>query len=224
VQHRAPVVPDGDQRALADDAGPSRRGRPRNPTTDVKIVRVTIDLLTEVGVDGTTTDAIVARSGCSKATIYRRWPTRDALILDAFRIVFRGMPDDIRVGVEVERDTGSMVHAAAHRGASAFDSQLFRSVFPTIARELLARSAIGEQFRANVFVPIRAAAKERLVEAIEREEIAPTVEADLLFDLIYGGLIYRVLLGEPVDDDVARALADLVMTGAAGRRYHEVPT
>jgi AcrR family transcriptional regulator len=222
VRDRAPTVAHRDPQALEHGAsGPPRRGRPRDPTIEATIIRATIDLLTEVGVPGTTTDAIVERSGCSKATIYRRWPTRDALILDAFRRVFRGLPDDIRVGVDVERDIGSMVHAAAHRGASAFDSQLFRSVFPTMARELLAGSAIGERFRSDVFVPIRSAAKERLVEAIEREEIAPAVEADLLFDLVYGGLLYRALLGEPIDGDVARGLADLVMQGAAGRRYHD---
>jgi hypothetical protein len=39
-----------------------------------------------------------------------------------------------------------------------------------------------------------------------------------VFDLIYGGLLYRVLVGEPIDDDVAHALTDLVLTGAAGPR------
>jgi AcrR family transcriptional regulator len=222
LQDRARTVPDADPRALADEtAAPPRRGRPRNPTTDTTILRATIELLTEVGVPGTTTDAIVERSGCSKATIYRRWPTRDALIMDAFRIAVRGQPDDVRAGVELERELGSTIHAAALRGMGIFNSQLFRSVFPTIARELLAGSETGEKYRADVFYPIRIAARARLAEAIEREEIAPTVEADLLFDLLYGGLLYRILVGEPVDEEIARAMADLAMTGAAGRRYRE---
>jgi hypothetical protein len=70
-------------------------------------------------------------------------------------------------------------------------------------------------------IPTRAAAKTRLLEAAEREEIDPTVDRDLVFDLIYGGLVYRVLVGEMVDADVAQALADLVMKGAAGQRYRE---
>jgi AcrR family transcriptional regulator len=222
LQDRARTIPDADPRALAKEAAaPRRRGRPRNPTTETTILRATIDLLTEVGVPGTTTDAIVERSGCSKATIYRRWPTRDALIMDAFRIAVRGQPDDVRAGVELERALGSTIHAAAIRGMGIFNSQLFRSVFPTIARELLAGSEIGEKYRADVFYPIRNAARARLAEAIELEEIAPTVEGDLLFDLLYGGLLYRILVGEPVDEESARAMADLVMAGAAGRRYRE---
>ena len=201
-------------------AAPRRsRGRPRQPATEEAILQATIELLTEVGVDGTTTNAIVERSGSSKATIYRRWPTRDALILDALRVSLQGRPSDIDAVVDLELELKSSVHAAARRGASVFDSVIARAVFPTIAKELLSGSEIGKEFRRDVFVPIRNAAKARLLEAIERGEIDPTVDRDVVFDLVYGGLMYRVLVGESVDDAAAQALADLVMTGAAGPRY-----
>jgi hypothetical protein len=58
-----------------------------------------------------------------------------------------------------------------------------------------------------------------LLEAIDRGEIDPEVDRDVVFDLVYGGLMYRVLVGEPVDEGAAQALADLVMTGAAGPQY-----
>lgn len=51
---------------------------------------------------------------------------------------------------------------------------------------------------------------------MERGEIDPTVDRDLVFDLIYGGLMYRVFVGETVDENAVQALADLVMNGAAG--------
>jgi AcrR family transcriptional regulator len=212
------------QPALGDAAPRRSRGRPRQPATDTAIVQATIDLLTEVGIDGTTTNAIVERSGCSKATIYRRWPTRDALILDALRTAMQGRPADIDSVVNLERELGSTVHAAGRRGAAVFDSQIVRAVYPTIIKELLAGSEIGEQFRTNVFVPIRTAAKARLLEAMERGEIDPTVDRDLVFDLIYGGLMYRVFVGETVDENTVQALADLVMNGAAGPRYRNRST
>ena len=216
----AQVVQNRDSDAGAIDAPPRRsRGRPRQPSTDAAILGATIELLTDVGIRGTTTNAIVDRSGGSKATIYRRWPTRDALILDALRTAMQGRPADIDAVVGLEHELGSTVHAAARRGAAVFDSQIVRAVFPTIATELLTGSVIGEQFRINVFVPIRVAAKARLVEAIERGEIDPTVDGDLVFDLIYGGLMYRVLVGESVDHGTVDALADLVMSGSAGPRY-----
>jgi AcrR family transcriptional regulator len=182
------------------------------------ILRATLDLLTEVGVEGATTNAIAARSGCSKSTIYRRWPSRDTLILDALRLAAQGRPADIRRVIELEQEIGSTVHAGALRGAAIFSSRVFRAVLPTLARELLADSPIGRKFRADVFGPIRSDATARLRQGMERGQIAPLADPNLVFDLIYGGLLYRVLVGEPIDDDVAHALTDLVLTGAAGPR------
>ena len=204
------------EKAATEVPAPRRRGRPRHPTTDGAILQATIDLLTEVGVDGTTTNAIAERSGCSKGTIYRRWPSRDELILDALRSAVQGRPDDIRSVVAPVNQVGSPLHIASRRGAKIFETTIFREVFPTIARELLSGGAIGRQFRADVFQPLRAASTARLRDAMDRGEIDPSVDPDLVYDLIFGGLLYRTLLGQPVDDEVATGLADLLMSGAAG--------
>ena len=164
---------------------------------------------------GTTTDAIVARSGRSKTTIYRRWPSRNALILDAIRTVFAGQPGDIRDAIESEQRLGSPIRAAARRGAKVFDSPLFRETFPTISAELLRGGAIGRRFRSDVFLPTRADAKQRLSAAAMDDELRPAVDLDLVFDMIYGALLYRALMGEPVDAAAADALADLILTRAA---------
>jgi AcrR family transcriptional regulator len=196
----------------------SSRGRPRQPATEDAILRSTIELLTEVGVPGTTTNAIVARSGCSKATLYRRWPSRDILILEALRTAVSLQPRDIHEDVELEQELGSTVQAAARRGAKVFDSRIFRAVFPTIAKELLSDGTIGQHFRADVFSPIRAAARARLREAVDRGEIDGKVDADLVFDLVYGALLYRLLIGEPIDEGVADSLAAVILNGAGGSR------
>jgi AcrR family transcriptional regulator len=196
--------------------GSARRGRRRQAATEDAILRATIELLTESGVQGTTTSAIVARSGCSKATLYRRWPSRDVLILDALRTAVRGKPSDIREAVALEHEVGSTLHGAARRGAKIFDTRIFRAVFPTIAKELMSGGAIGQQFRADVFNPIRAGARARLRDAVERGEIDSEVDGDLVFDLVYGALLYRTLIGEPIDEGVADSVAELVLTGAAG--------
>ena len=213
VSKPRPTQPEG---AASGGGSAAPRGRRRQPATDDAILRATIALLTEVGVGGTTTSAIVARSGCSKATLYRRWPSRDVLILDALRTAVRGQPNDIRAAVALEHEVGSTIHGAARRGAKIFDSRIFQAVFPTIAKELMSRGPIGQQFRADVFTPIRVAAKTRLRGAVERGEVDPGVDGDLVFDLVYGALLYRTLIGEPIDDAVADSLADLILSGAAG--------
>jgi AcrR family transcriptional regulator len=201
-----------------EDSPRQGRGRPRLPTTKAAILQATVELLTEAGVRGTTTNAIAARSGCSKATIYRRWPTLNALILDALRTLGE-RPGNLRPIIELERELGSTIHAATRRGTEIIDSAIFRAVFPTIALELLSGEAIGERFRTDVFLPVRTNGKARVREAVARGELAPEVDADLVFDLLYGALLYRLLMGEPLNDDVARRLADLIMKGAAGGGY-----
>ena len=212
---RRPASPD--ERPAADNS-PARRGRRRQPATDDAILRATIELLTEAGVRGTTTSAIVALSGCSKATLYRRWPSRDGLILEALRTAVQGQPNDIRHVVAMEHELGSTIQAAARRGARIFDTRIFRAVFPTIAKELMLGGAIGQQFRADVFNPIRVDAKARLRDAVERGDVDATVDGDMVFDLVYGALLYRTLIGEPIDEAVADSLADLISRGAAGSR------
>ena len=59
------------------------RGRPRNPAKDVAVLQATRDLLVEVGYQGTTVMAIARRAGVGAPTIYRRWPTKEALVEDA---------------------------------------------------------------------------------------------------------------------------------------------
>jgi AcrR family transcriptional regulator len=214
-----PSVEAGSGSTIAAPAGtePVRRGRGRpRRTIDEAVLIATTERLRVVGARRTTIDAIAARSNCSKTAIYRRWPTRDAILLDALRRATFGRPDDVRDVVEIERELRSTVHAAAIRGSMIFASEIMLAVLPTITREVLSASPIGEAFRHEIFRPIRAAAKERLQAAIDRGEVSDDVDADLVFDMAYGTMLYRALMGEPVDATVAGVLADLMMHGVAG--------
>ena len=64
-------------------SSPVAVGRPRNPAKDVAVLQATRDLLVEVGYQGTTVMAIARRAGVGAPTIYRRWPTKEALVEDA---------------------------------------------------------------------------------------------------------------------------------------------
>ncbi|GAA3886429.1 TetR/AcrR family transcriptional regulator [Leifsonia kafniensis] len=73
------------------------RGRPRDPGVDLLIHRAALELLGEVGYDHTSIEGVAARSGVAKASIYRRWPGKPELILDAVRAqetVVKALPED----------------------------------------------------------------------------------------------------------------------------------
>ena len=68
----------------APDVDIARRGRPRNEQSTTAILVATIELVSEVGLAGLTMDAVASRAGVSKATIYRRWSSKETLLLDAW--------------------------------------------------------------------------------------------------------------------------------------------
>ena len=193
------------------------RGRPRPADTDQAVMQATIELLTEGGLRAATVDAIARRSGSAKTTIYRRWPSRDALILDAMRVVVRGTRPQVSALHELDRTLGSTVRGSARNIRLLVEDRVFRAAFPMIAHELLSGTTLGERFLTDVFRPIRASLRETLQDEIARGEIRSDIDPDLAFDLVNGAMLYRMLVGEPIDEGVADAIADLVLTGAAAR-------
>jgi len=193
------------------------RGRPRPADTDQAVLQATIELLTEGGLRAATVDAIARRSGSAKTTIYRRWPSRDALILDAMRVVVRGTRPQVSALHELDRTLGSTVRGSARNIRLLVEDRVFRAAFPMIAHELLSGTTLGERFLTDVFRPIRASLRETLQDEIARGEIRSDIDPDLAFDLVNGAMLYRMLVGEPIDEGVADAIADLVLTGAAAR-------
>jgi AcrR family transcriptional regulator len=206
--------PPGSELERLDEGQKRPVGRPRPAATDPLILRATIDLLVEGGPSAATIDAIAARSGCAKTTIYRRWPTRDELILDALRTAVHGDSEGLEALAGVGRQAGSAARAAGRAVLALVRNRVFRAAFPTLAQELLGDTPLGERFRREVFHPIRALTRGRL----ERDgALGAGVDPDLVLDLINGAVMYRALVGEPLSDEIVDALADLVLQGARNR-------
>jgi AcrR family transcriptional regulator len=203
-------------RANRSGAAKRRTGRPRPPATEQSIVRATIELLTEGGTRAATIDAIARRSNCAKTTIYRRWPSRDALILHAFRVAVQATDEEIREIEQIEAASGSAIRISARNTLRIVRNPLFQAAFPTIAQELLGETSLGDRFRVEVFRPIRTALRVKLMEGIEGGELRAGTNPDLVFDLVNGAILYRALVGEPLDEDVADGIAELISTGAGG--------
>jgi AcrR family transcriptional regulator len=197
-------------------AAKRRTGRPRPPATEQSILRATVELLTEGGTRAATIDAIATRSGCAKTTIYRRWASRDALILQAFRVAVMATDEEIREAERFAATPGSTLRSSARNILRIVQKPLFQAAFPTIAQELLGGTSLGNRFRAEVFRPIRATLRAKLAESIQTGELRPGTNPDLVFDLVNGAILYRALVGEPIDEDVADGIADLITKGAGG--------
>lgn len=115
---------------------------------------------------------------------------------------------------DLGEELGSTVQGSGRNLLQLVGSPLFRAAFPTIARELLGEPLLAS-FRAEVFQPIRATLRARLLEEVERGQLRADIDPDLVLDLVNGATLYRALVGEPIDEGIVDAVAHLIVAGAA---------
>ncbi len=200
----AAIASNGHHRGVSEDATAKRIGRPRDVRADEAILAAVVELLTEVGFNGLTIDAVAHRAGVGKATIYRRWDGKEQLVLDALT------PDRLATP---EPDTGSLrgdllayylplTEPEAQRGAT--------SLMPALAAEAAADPQIAERLRS--FVSNRRAPVARILErAIDRGEVEADLDIELAIDLLTGAIMYRLYFsGLPVDPPTVAELVDRV--------------
>jgi AcrR family transcriptional regulator len=185
------------------------RGRPRDPRTDALILDAALDLVAEVGFDRMTIEALAARAGVGKPTIYLRWPGGKAEVV-ACAIMARRDALDGAAGL----DTGTL------RGDL---SALVRFFVERISRDaplaagltcrLRESPELARVFRDRVVETERARSRALLRRAAARGEIAGADAVTPLFGDVAPSLIYTRLLlaGEPVDDAFVDALVDDVL-------------
>ncbi len=196
-----------------DEKSPRRphTGRRRNDAAREAILDATFRLLAMPG-EPVTIDAIAAEAGVGRQTIYRWWPTKGAVVADALVRYARI--------VVPERDTGSF---ATDLEAFVVDSfaGLANQSYNTRLRQIVAEAQHDEHV-ARVLADFTAARRAALRAIFERGrdtgEVSSEADLDMLVDIVYGVLYYRLLIGHaPLDEKAARSLA-AELTRVRGRR------
>jgi AcrR family transcriptional regulator len=167
---------------------------PRVLVSRERVLTTTLDLLTEAGLDELTIDDISRRSGVAKTTIYRHWPNRSALVIDACS----RMTD----GEQAPPDTGSLegdVRAILTNIAELLGTARWSSIVPSIvdvAEHDPAFADIHGRIQRGHAAPLRAA----LDRAAYRGEIPSTADRDAISAALLGPLFYRRWFSrEPID-------------------------
>jgi len=188
-------------------------GRPRSEASHQAIIRATLELLVEVGYGALTMEAVRTRAGVGKATIYRRWSSKEELVRDA--IVF--MHDDLQAP-----DTGSLrgdyegmatlVRSAAHRAGAA-------TLMPRLLGDVANDPELRAIFYDNLVEPRRAQMRAVLQRAVARGEIRDDVDIELIIDLFAGPVVYRLLItgGDYVQLPAVDEQLDALLNGLAPR-------
>lgn len=188
-------------------------GRPRSADADRAILEATVDLLSEVGVEQTTVSAVVARSGVARATVYRRWPTREALIEAALSQV-KGRPPIVPSG-DLEADLARAVEQAR----TVFAEPRFQVFLPILVRDLLRdRPAQGVSATWDRTAPSLRLLAEEYRELAASTGLRPEVNASVIGDIIVGShMIHLLSTGRPATRATGTEILDVLLNGLRRR-------
>jgi AcrR family transcriptional regulator len=199
-----------DDRAGAEDAPARGRGRPRSEKAEQAILASTLRMVGTHGVAGTTIEGVAAEAGVGKTTIYRRWPSKNELILAAVSQMAPGVDPP---------DTGS-VHGDLEAVRDLQRTRLAGTGLLTVAPRILAESMNDPQlhqgFLDRVIEPNRQLLRTIFERGRERGELRPDVEVEALVDILHGTVIYKIMLarGDPGSlDGVPGAYLPLLLPG-----------
>jgi AcrR family transcriptional regulator len=184
--------------------GVRRPGRPRSETARRAILAAAVGELQERGYAALTVEGIAARAGVGKQTIYRWWPSKADVVLD-------GLIDLTATKISVP-DEGSLPADLMVFLADTFRERGQRAVLVGLMAQALLDPVFAAAFRDRFLFGRRTVLREILDRAAARGEIAPDVDPELLIDVVYGVLWYRLLLDHaPLDEEAGRQLAKLVV-------------
>ena len=161
------------------------------------VLQAADNLLVERGFAQLTIEGIAARAGVAKQTIYRWWPSKTDVLLEAFA---EDAAEDL-----TPPDTGDLaadLRIQLSRLAEFLTSSDAGAVFRALAGQAQHDAELAARLRAELLSGLRARQRVPLERAVERGQLPPDTDLDLLLDRLVGPIYYRVLVtGEPVPPD-----------------------
>ena len=181
---------------------------------EAEILDAAVEELLEVGYDRLTMDGVAQRARASKATLYRRWSSKQSIVVDA---VVRAK----RASTATPPDTGSLRGDLVELfcGRDGLARHAATQVLGSVVSALQTDPAFAAEFRSQFIAPKAAVARDIYRRAAQRGELAPGVDPSLLGPALAGILLHRhFLLGEPITRDLVERVVDqIILPAATGR-------
>lgn len=193
---------------------PARPGRPRSEATRLAILKAAREILDEAGPLRVTVEAVAARAGVGKPTIYRYWSNAQELSMTA---LMDGAPENAGDPAPVEDGAIEALTAQVASVVRRFASQRGRQAALLMATAE-ADSELAKAFRNRVILSSRNDGRALLERAIEEGEMRDDFSIETALDLIYGPIFYRLLAGHaPLDEAFANETVALALEGMKAR-------
>lgn len=187
---------------------PRPPGRPRDAACDAAIMTAVLDTFVEDGFDGLTVDRIAERAGVGRATIYRRWPTKADLVVNAVRKRTFDHIQEPATG-DLAGDLESMLTQA--QAAMTTEHRLIQ----VMQIEMQRHPELGEIFRRDILDERRAAFVRVFIRAVEAGQLPPDADVELLGQIGPATIWHSLtVLGQP-DPDLPRRLTRILLGHAS---------
>jgi AcrR family transcriptional regulator len=196
----------------APGAAPHRRpGRPRSEQADRAIIDAALSLFAEYGADGVCMEQVAARAGVGKATIYRRWPGKEDLLVDALASLKTPLPEP--GGRSVREDLVAVLDALCRDAA---DPRWARQ-FSLLQGEGAKYPRLMARFIETVVEPRRDVIRSVLRRGVAAGELREDADIEAALYMLRGAALSSTGHQQPVPPDYARRVVDILLCGMAPR-------
>jgi AcrR family transcriptional regulator len=184
-------------------------GRPRDASVDAAITQAVLEVLDDVGLKAMSMDAVAACAGVGKATIYRRWSSKEDLVVDVMASLVAAVEvpetDDIRTDLITLLVRLRIFMSDVKAG----------SIFPWLVGEVAAGTEVGRHYANAVIIPRRAMIAQVIGHAIEIGSLRRDLDVQLAVDMITGPAILRKMIApvQGVDERWEERLVDALLEG-----------
>jgi len=187
-------------------------GRPREARADRAIRAAALELMAEHGVQALRVDDVARRAGVGKATIYRRYRSKDQLVTEAI-----GALIDEEIEIPDSGSTRTDLLVLMREAVELYSSgSLAAKLMPSVVDEMSRNGELGAVARDRFLTRRRAALGVVFERGIARGDLRRGLDVDFALDILAGPLFYRLLItGGPIDDALARAVVDVIVRGFA---------
>jgi AcrR family transcriptional regulator len=182
----------------------------RNPQTRLAILDAAFDLCHERGYAAVTIEGVAAQAGVGKQTIYRWWPSKGLLILEAFRDRF---DHQLTAPPSTDRPLAGLADHL-QRTAELLNHPKYGRMLADLVAAAQHDPSLAKNFRDEVYRPTRDGTLTRIREAQKSGDVRDDVDPDLVADLLFGPLWFRLLvMQEPPTQAYAQQIIEATLTG-----------
>ena len=170
------------------------RGRPRSTKVHRSILEATLALLAEVGVERLSIEMVAQRAGVGKSSIYRRWSSKEALIVDALEQI------KPQLNTSIQGDLHEVLFELARNFIQQMNTPLGKQMLSMLISTLSGNSQISESFWEKHSLPKTKEISSVIENYREKEQLRNDINIDLVSDLLIGFIMYQLLFKPPSSD------------------------